>query len=129
VSYKLTRNPNLIRRLLDSADIPNNPDNLDWQAYQAWLAAGNAPLPADPAPIVPDVSGFVLDLKAAMGGIVASNALARAYPLFQPALEKGAFADVEALIIDAHTKLVLSDAQYVAFKSLAAKYNIPIALP
>jgi len=27
--------------------IPFNPDNTDYQAYLAWLAEGNEPLPAD----------------------------------------------------------------------------------
>jgi hypothetical protein len=27
--------------------IPINPDNTDYQAYLAWLEAGNTPLPAD----------------------------------------------------------------------------------
>ena len=34
-----------IFRLPDNATIPNDPENTDWQAYQAWLAAGNTPLP------------------------------------------------------------------------------------
>jgi hypothetical protein len=38
-------NPNMIKRLPDQANIPNDPANTDWQAYQEWLAAGNTPLP------------------------------------------------------------------------------------
>jgi hypothetical protein len=36
-----------IKRLPDNAIIPNDPENTDWQAYQAWLAAGNTPLPPE----------------------------------------------------------------------------------
>lgn len=38
-------NPNMIERLPDNAFIPNDSENIDWQAYQEWLAAGNTPLP------------------------------------------------------------------------------------
>lgn len=38
-------NSGVIQRDSDGAFIPNDPANRDWQAYQAWLAAGNNPNP------------------------------------------------------------------------------------
>lgn len=52
--YKLNYNLigteiNSVVRLEDGAVIPMNPDNTDYQAYLAWCAEGNTPLPAEEA--------------------------------------------------------------------------------
>ena len=44
--YKLIDNDTIIR-LADSAAIPFDPANTDYQAYLKWLEEGNTPLPAD----------------------------------------------------------------------------------
>ena len=43
----LTNEISMVKRLTDNAFIPMNPDNTDYQAYLAWVAEGNEPLPAD----------------------------------------------------------------------------------
>ncbi len=46
--YQLT-NSGAVVRLIDGANIPNEPKNLDWITYCHWLDAGNKPMAA-PAP-------------------------------------------------------------------------------
>jgi hypothetical protein len=36
-----------IKRIADNAFIPQDPANVDFQAYLRWLEEGNQPLPAD----------------------------------------------------------------------------------
>ena len=38
---------NMIQRISDNAFIPFDPANTDYQAFLAWKAEGNEPLPAD----------------------------------------------------------------------------------
>jgi hypothetical protein len=51
--YKLTT---IGVRRSDGAEIPNDSGNRDWQDYLKWLALGNTPDPADPAPTQLDLS-------------------------------------------------------------------------
>jgi len=46
---KIIEKPNwvAVKRLEDSAVIPFDPANTDYQAYLKWLSEGNEPLPAD----------------------------------------------------------------------------------
>lgn len=46
--YQLIAGSSAVRRLFDGALIPSDIRNPDWQAYQAWVSAGNTPTPADP---------------------------------------------------------------------------------
>jgi hypothetical protein len=46
--YKLTQQSDSVTRSSDNACIPFAEGNSDYAAYQAWLAAGNAPVPYTP---------------------------------------------------------------------------------
>lgn len=45
--YQLLLKSDGVLRLSDNANIPNEPKNRDWQAYQVWLELGNTPLDAE----------------------------------------------------------------------------------
>ena len=50
MTYTLTSEPNTIVRDEDGAFVPTDPDNMDYQAYLAWLDDGNQPTPYTPPP-------------------------------------------------------------------------------
>jgi hypothetical protein len=47
-TYTLTSDQDIVIRDVDKANIPNHPDNIDYQMYQEWIAAGNTPNPVPP---------------------------------------------------------------------------------
>lgn len=73
IMYKLT-NSGSIQRLADTAFIPQDEGNADYQAYLAWLAEGNEPEPADPViePIPQVVSKAQGLIALEMAGVLVS---------------------------------------------------------
>jgi hypothetical protein len=65
MTYTLITNQAGVRRDGDGALIPSDPRNMDWQAYQAWLAEGNAPAPA-PGPTVEALTAYAEQAWAAL---------------------------------------------------------------
>lgn len=109
-------------------------DGLGWRAVDSSAEIDSATetfsatQPVLTIPAQADPNGFAQAVKAALGGIVAANALAVAYPLFFSAVQSCVWADVQALVLDANAKAVITSAQYNAIKSAAAQFNIPITL-
>jgi len=55
MTYQLTTGDTILR-LADNAFIPPDPANTDYQAYLAWLEAGNTPEPAPEPEPVPELT-------------------------------------------------------------------------
>jgi hypothetical protein len=78
--------------------------------------------------LIPNVAQFTQDVKTAMGGILALNALMVAYPSFFPSVSAYEWSDLQALVLDAHAKSFINDLQYSGIKAAAIINNISISL-
>ena len=109
---------------------PNDSEELGCALYAAAIAGElGAIAPYVPPSPPPSGAGFEQAIKTGVGGIVAANALARAYPLFFAAVQSGQWADVQALILDAQTTGAITPTQYAEFQAAATSFNIPVTLP
>jgi len=92
------------------------------------IQAAQAAAQAAAQTALPNPTGFAQAVKTGLGGIVAANSIAVAYPLFFAAISSGEWADVQALILDAQSKAVINSTQYANIKAAATANNIPITL-
>ena len=80
--YRLSAKDYVVRSS-DGAFVPNDPNNRDWQAYQAWLAAGNTPdayvAPPEPRRLVS--KAVIVDRLIDAGKLAAARAALDSQPL------------------------------------------------
>jgi len=86
------------------------------------------PTPPMP-PVIPDKKGFSDAIKAGLGGIVNIAQTNLPYAAFFLAIQGEYWQDIQDLIIDAHTRALLTDNRYNTIKVLVTTYHIPITLP
>jgi hypothetical protein len=85
----------------------------------AIAAAQDAAQAALPNPI-----GFETGLQTLFGGTVGWNTVLTKYPLITRALATSNWANIQALILDAHAKSIITPAQYASIQGLVTANNI-----
>lgn len=88
--YKWAETNKVVKRLSDSAFVPNDQANADWRAFQKWLAEGNTPEAEDPPPApadLSDVDNLEKAIKAAVlaAAIMSGKTVAEARAAFRQA--------------------------------------------
>ena len=69
--YALTANSNIVTRTSDGASIPVGVNNIDSNAYDAWLSEGNMPDPYIAPIVVPPPTPTLAELQAQLATLTA----------------------------------------------------------
>lgn len=69
--YALTSNPNIVTRTADGANTPVGVNNIDSNAYDAWLSEGNTPDPYVAPVVVPPSTPTLAELQAQLATLAA----------------------------------------------------------
>lgn len=122
-TYKYTDSTNNVVHIIDADGVSRS------SCIASILPAGTVIAAADPVVQQPNIAGFIANIKTALGGIVAVNALMKAYPAFSDALNMQEWQDVSALLVDAKTTGAITVAQYAQFQTALTANHIPVTLP
>jgi hypothetical protein len=115
MTYSLIANSTAVRRDADGATIPNDPNNYDWLAYQAWLAAGDTPTPV-PSPTQAQLAASLVSAASlACAGVVAQ--------VMPDPAHQAAFQNAASIVNGAGGAAPASGPMQTAFAALAAAYN------
>jgi hypothetical protein len=98
-------------------------------ATASSMIASQAASAVAAAALLPNRSGFIAAMNTALGGIIAANNYAKAYPLFMPTFDASDWINASAIIQNALSTAVITSGQYAAIKSASLTYNIPLTLP
>jgi hypothetical protein len=129
-SSTLANNQQRIIRDADGASIPPDPMNADFQAYLAWLIAGNTPNPYV-APPAPPATCQLWQLQAAMTSVQWSAAQAAVANLNNPAVTAFFSHPGNSIPANSTTLIALAEAiglsvdQIAALVAQAAEVSIP----
>lgn len=113
--YKLV-NSMAVSRLADGVFIPFVQGNSDYQAYLAWLDAGNTPTPADPPP-PPDPKLVGIEFEGVMCSATRDDQNGLVAVLVAYQIQKTAFQPTEFYFANGNT-LVLDAQNIEAFTAV-----------
>lgn len=100
------------------------------QGHVITADANGDPISVVPAHVpMPNLAGFISDIKVVLGGPLPLNDLVQQYPIFYDALKMGEWDDAAVLAANALSKGFITAAQYAEFQTAFNANNIPVTLP